>query len=238
MRSSGLSRQTVMAGSAGHLATLLLLLLALVVLASGCAAQSNSGALPAADAQATTHRVHVVRHGWHSGIVVRAADVPMQAWLARREFADAEYLEVGWGDRAYYQAPDPSAWLGLRALLWPTAGVLHMVAFSGPVERYFASAEIVALQVTPQGLARLVAAVSVSHELDAAGRPISFGPGLYGTSRFYASNEAFHLFATCNVWVAAMLREAGVPLIPTLSPTSGALFAQLRRHGQVIRPAP
>ena len=120
-----------MAGSAGRLAALLLLL-ALVVLASGCAVQSNPGALSAADAQATMHRVHVVRHGWHSGIVVRAAEVPLQAWPARREFADAEYLEVGWGDRAYYQAPDPSAWLGLRALLWPTAGVLHMVAFSGP----------------------------------------------------------------------------------------------------------
>ena len=237
IRCSGLSRQTVMTGSAGRLAALLLLL-ALLVLASGCAARSNPGALPAADAQETTHRVHVVRHGWHSGIVVRAADVPLQAWPARREFADAEYLEVGWGDRAYYRAPDPSLWLGLRALLWPTAGVLHMVAFSGPVEHYFASAEIVALQITPQGFARLVAAVSASHELDATGQPIPLGPGPYGKSRFYASSEAFHLFATCNGWVAAMLREAGVPLSPALSPTAGMLFAQLRRHGQVIRPAP
>ena len=237
IRTSGLSMQTLMTGSAGRLAALLLLLLALVVLASGCAAQSNPGAASAADVQATV-RVHIVRHGWHSGIVVRAADVPEHAWPARREFIGAEYLEVGWGDRAYYPAPDPSVWLGLRALLWPTAGVLHMVAFSGPVEHYFASAEIVVLQLTPQGFAQMVAAISASHELDAAGQPIPFGPGLYGTSRFYASREAFHLFATCNVWVAAMLREAGVPVSPTLSPTSGALFAKLRRHGQVIRPAP
>ena len=243
LRSSGLLRQTAMAGSAGRLAARLLplLALALAVLACGCAAQSNPSALPAADAPATTHRVHVVRHGWHSGIVVRAADVPVQAWPARREFAGAEYLEVGWGDRTYYPAPDPSVWLGLRALLWPTAGVLHMVAFSGPVERYFTSAEIVALEITPQGFAKLFAAVSASHELDAAGRPIPLGPGLYGRSRFYASNEAFHLFATCNVWVAGILREAGVPVSPTLSQTSGALFAQLHRHGQVspvIRPVP
>ena len=77
-----LSQQTVtqatrMVGSAGRLAALLLLLLALVVLVPGCAAQSSPGALPAADAQATM-RVHIVRHGWHSGIVVRAADVPEQ----------------------------------------------------------------------------------------------------------------------------------------------------------------
>ena len=230
-------QQTLMSGSARRLAALLPVLVALVVLVPGCAAPLNSGAIPADDAQATM-RVHVVRHGWHSGIVVRAADVPEHAWPARREVVGVDYLEVGWGNRAYYQASAPSVWLGLRALLWPTAGVLHMVAFSGPVERYFASAEIVALEITPQGLARLVAAVSASHELDAAGRPIPLGPGLYGTSRFYASSEAFHLFATCNVWVAGMLREAGVPVSPTLSPTSGALFAQLRRHGQGTRPAP
>ena len=237
IRSSGRSRPTRMAGGTGRLAALLLLL-ALVVLAPGCAAQLNFGAASAAVAQATMHSVHVVRHGWHSGIVVRAADVPEQAWPARREFIGAEYLELGWGDRAYYPAPDPSLWLGLRALLWPTAGVLHMVAFSGPVEHYFASAEIVALQLTPQGFARLVAAISTSHELDAAGQPIPLGPGLYGKSRFYASSDVFSLFATCNGWVAAMLREAGVPLSPALSPTAGMLFAQLRRHGQVIRPAP
>ena len=238
MRSLIFSRQTVVPVRARCFAALLLLLLALVVLASGCAAQSNPGAASTADAQTTMHPVHVVRHGWHSGIVVRAADVPEHAWPARREFIGAEHLEVGWGDRAYYPAPDPSLWLGLRALLWPTAGVLHMVAFSGPVEHYFASAEIVALQITPQGFAQMVAAISASHELDAAGQPIPLGPGNYGTSRFYASNEAFHLFATCNVWIAAMLREAGVPLSPALSQTAGALFAQLRRHGQVIRPAP
>ena len=238
MRSRILSRQTVMPGSAGRFAALLLLMLALVVLAPGCAPQLNSGAAPAADAQATMHPVHVVRRGWHSGIVVRAADVPEQAWPARRDFVGAEHLEVGFGDRAYFQATDPSVWLGLRALLWPTAGVLQIVAFSGPVENHFASAEIVVLQITPQGFARLVAAISASHELDAAGRPIPIEPGPYGTSRFYASREAFHLFATCNVWIAAVLREAGVPVSPALSQTSGALFVQLRRHGQVIRPAP
>ena len=81
IRSSGLSRQMVMTGSAGRLAALLLLL-ALVVLASGCAAQSNPGAAPVADAQTTMHPVHVVRHGWHSGIVVRAAGVPLSPTLS------------------------------------------------------------------------------------------------------------------------------------------------------------
>lgn len=203
------------------------LLLSFALLGAGCAAPANRGAAPVPPA--TSHRIHVVSHGWHSGIVVRAADVPADAWPARRDFDAAEYLEVGWGHREYYQAREPPVWLGLRALLWPSPGVLHMVAFSGAVDRQFPAAEIVALQITPQGLARLVAAIAASHERDAAGRTIALGPGLYGTSRFYASRDTFHLFATCNVWTAAMLRRAGVPVRPLLSATAAALFAQLRR---------
>lgn len=179
-----------------------------------------------------------MRHGAHSGIVVRAADVPPGAWPVRRDFADARYIEVGWGDRAYYQAPQPSLWLGLRALLWPGPGVLHMVALGSAPAREFPAAEIVALQVSPEGLARLVAAVAASHERDADGQPVAFGPGLYGASRFYASRQSFHLFATCNAWTAAMLREAGVPLGALPLPFAQALFSQLRRIGVVVQAAP
>jgi uncharacterized protein (TIGR02117 family) len=219
-----------------NLPAALLLLVAFVVVA-GCAA-------PAADRDAsvvqadTPHRIYVVRHGWHSGIVVPAAKVPADAWLARRQFAAAEYFEVGWGDRAYYQAVDPSPWLGLRALLWPTPGVLHIVAFSGPVEQIFGAIEILELRVSAHGLDRLVQMVRDSHELDAAGRQIAFGPGQYGTSRFYASREKFHLFKTCNVWTATLLRQAGVQVAPAQALLVGNLMAQLRPKARVVRPAP
>lgn len=212
-------------------------LFALILLASGCATPANRGDAPTLETQAP-HHIYVVRHGWHTGIVVRAAEVPADAWPARRDFADAEFLEVGWGDREYYQASDPTIWLGLRALLWPTPGVLHVAAFSGLVERYFAAHAIVELRVAPHGFARLVAAIGTSHELDASGRPIPLGPGLYGTSRFYASREAFHLFRTCNVWTANILREAGVNVEPALSHSAGSLFAQLQPHGRTIRALP
>ena len=58
-------------------------------------------------------RVDILRHGWHSGIVVRAADVPEHAWPAPRVFVGAEYLEMVWGTRVYHPAPDPPVWLPL-----------------------------------------------------------------------------------------------------------------------------
>jgi uncharacterized protein (TIGR02117 family) len=213
----------------------LLTLLVVATVVSACAAPVMRGD-PSSTDTAHPHSIYVVRQPWHTGIVVHAADVPANAWLARRDFPDATYLEVGWGDRAYYQAPDPGLWLGLQALFWPTPGVLHIAAFSGPVERTFGSAEILELRVSAHGLSRLVEVVRDSHELDSSGRPIALGPGLYGASRFYASREKFHLFKTCNVWIASVLQEAGIPVSPALALTANNLMAQLRPSGRVIRP--
>lgn len=181
--------------------------------------------------------VYVVSHGWHSGIVVPAALAQAHDWPARREFAQAQYYEVGWGDRAYYQAVDPGWWMGLRALLWPRPGVLQVVALQGPPQTAFPGAPVLAVRVSHQGAQRLAAAIGASHERGADGAPVAFGPALYGQGRFYASVERFHLFATCNVWVARRLRDAGVDLHPSFALTAGMLFAQLERHAPAAPPA-
>lgn len=210
---------------------------AVLLLLAGLAACAATPIAPAASIEAppASRTLHVVGHGWHTGIVLRAADVPADAWPARGDFPDAQYLEVGWGDRDYYPAADPGAWLALKAAFWPTPGVLHVVAFNGAVEGYFGAAEVIELSVSEKGLQKLIEHVRASHELDAAGRPIQLGPGLYGRSRFYASREHFHLFKTCNVWVAAALREAGLPLTPALTISAGSLMARLRAIGRVHR---
>ena len=105
---------------------------------AGCA---STGTAPGQASEGPT--VHVAGHGMHTGIIVRAADLPPRAWPAQRDFPRAEYLELGWGDREYYQAEDFSVWLGLRALLWPTESAVHVVGFRGPAERAFPGSEIV-----------------------------------------------------------------------------------------------
>ena len=217
-------------------------LVRLVFLVSGLAAGlSACGAVPVAPAAAasaapamtavqppTPYSVHVVSHGWHAGLVLRAGDVPAGAWAAKADFPDADYLEVGWGNRAYYMAADPGPWLGLKAVAWPTPGVLYVVGVDAGPERLFLGAEILEIGVAPAGLQRLLEHLHQSHELDGAGQPVTLGPGLYGHSRFYASREQFHLLKTCNVWVATALQVAGVQVTPALTLTTERLMVQLR----------
>lgn len=86
--------------------------------------------------------------------------------------------------------------------------------------------ELIELRVPATGFDRLMAFVAASHERDAAGRAIFLAPGQRPGARFYASHLRFHLFETCNTWVARALREAGVPVEPAITAVfSGAALA-------------
>ncbi|MBL0422716.1 DUF2459 domain-containing protein [Ramlibacter sp. AW1] len=210
---------------AGAMTRLLLVLLA--ALTTACAAPSS---MPP-PAQRT---VWLVRHGWHTGLVFRTADLPADSPL---RLPRASHVEVGWGDRAYYMHPSPGIVLGLRALLWPTPGVLHLVALPAAPPTSLAGAEMATVGVTQEALERMHQRVLRS--LTDAGLAQPLGPGLYGDSAFHASVDEFHALRTCNVWVAQLLREGGVRVRPAGAITAGALMRQVDAAPPApLQPAP
>jgi len=220
-------------------AALCAFVLAPAIFSTGCAGPSGLFAVPPVSAE-PGHRVSVVHHGYHTGIVVPTSEAATSGWGPVRDFPKAEYLEIGWGDRDFYMTPSPGLWLGVRALFWPTPSVLHAVAFVGPVDRRFPEAGVVELTLAPPGFSALLGAVQDSGGTaggpdERAYWPPALAPGLYASSLFYAAWERFHLFRNCNVWVARVLAAADVPLRPGFALTADSLFAQLRPHGIVLR---
>ena len=203
----------------------------------GAYAAPAKNSFPAEDGE-TRRPVYLVSHGWHTGIVVRRADLPTAVWPESEDFPDAEYLEVGWGDRDYYQTREPDAWLTLKAALWPTPSVLHIAGFSGPVASYFPHSEVVELELSQRGFERLSGFVRDSFDRDGATRSVRLGPGLYGQSAFYPAREKFHLFNTCNVWTARVLRAAGLPVTPFYAITTDNVMSQARQFGKTIQSRP
>jgi uncharacterized protein (TIGR02117 family) len=187
-----------------------------IVLLAGCATR-------AADVGAQGEvPVYVVTHGWHTGLAMRASDIDFARWRPLPHPARAKYLEVGWGDRDYYPAPGFNLWYAFKALAWPTPSVLHIVGFDQAPARTFPASEVVELRLPRAGFERLLAYISASFEPD----PAPIASSLYATGAFYPSREKFHLFKTCNVWVARGLREAGIEVRSSL--TTEGLMAQLR----------
>lgn len=174
-----------------------------------------------------TRTIYVVSHDWHAGIVVRQSDIHQPDWPKLVEFAQVDYLEIGWGDKDYYKSSDPGLFLGVRALLVPTESVLHIVGLGNPSQALHPNSEIISIELSSAGFEQMIQRISMSFSRDWKGSVFSLGPGLYGFSQFYASREKYHLFMTCNAWTAEVLQAAGCPVSSTL--TVDGLIFQLRR---------
>lgn len=185
---------------------------------------------PAAMTACATPRLfYVVSHGWHTGVVVSREDVIGMAPELADDFKTGRYLEIGWGDEQFYQTPVFSLSLALRALLWPTATVLHVVAVPDRPQDYFPASEVIAITVPPVGYTGLLAFIAGSFKRTAGHEIIPLGPGLYGVSQFYPAQGVFHAGNTCNTWVAKALAATGYPLADPKTITAAGLLSQLPR---------
>ena len=171
----------------------------------------------------------MVGHGWHSGIVFRRDQIPTEAWPEHARLPTGPFLEVGWGDRAFYQSADAGVGLAVRAALASKGSVLHLATLDRPPAERFTGAEIVAVALSPEGVEGLARFISRAYARDASGDPIDLGPGLYPGSRFYAAEGRYSLLHTCNNWLAEALRAGGCPITPAWALTAGNLVFQARR---------
>ncbi|MGX2030971.1 MULTISPECIES: DUF2459 domain-containing protein [Methylocaldum] len=210
-------------------------LLVLLALLAGCAPNRLDEALAMEEASAE-NTIYLVDLGWHTGLAVKRADIPPGLWPESQDFPKAEYLEVGWGDRDFYQAAGFNLWYGFKAVVAPTASVLHVVGVPVHPTAYFPAAEIVEVPLSEQQLRQIIVSIHNTYARENTARAQAIGPGLYPDSRFYAAEGKFHLFNTCNVWVARILRDAGLPVVPFFAVTSRGLLSQVREFGKIVRP--
>ena len=178
---------------------------------------------------------YVGRDRWHSGIIVERGAIPAGAWppgVADRDFAGCRCLELGWGDRNYYPATNPTVFTALRAALIPGPSVLHVAGFTGPPQGAYPWAELVRVPCSSEQFVALCRALGASFVLTDDNRAQPLGRGLYGSkSRFYAARGRYWIANTCNTWTLREVRAGGLPtrIGPAGTLTSGAVIAQVRR---------
>ena len=175
-----------------------------------------------------TRAFYVVSHGWHTGIVVNRRDLIEVVPPLEDNFSSGEYLEIGWGDERFYQAPTVSLGIVFQAIFWPTPTVLHIVKVPYNPQRYFSKSEVVEVSVPQTGYEKLLAFVAGSFGRTAGNGVIKVGPGLYGSSWFYRAEGDFSAFNTCNTWVAKSIETTGFPISSTTTITADGLLSQLR----------
>jgi uncharacterized protein (TIGR02117 family) len=154
-------------------------------------------------AGANAKRVYVVHNNWHAALVVPKADLIHGLVPEQEHFPEAEYLEIGWGDRDYFPATQESVGLALRAAFWSRGSVLHVVGFKGTVTDYVTDGEIIEIILSREAFLNLSAFVSASFSRADPSVPGSSQPGLVATGRFYPAIGRFSILRTCNTWIAS-----------------------------------
>jgi uncharacterized protein (TIGR02117 family) len=186
-------------------------------------------ATPAAvEREAPRHVVHVISHGWHTGIVINRASLAESGLMPEvADFPEARYLEFGWGDRDFYMSADETLWITVKAALVPSSPVMHVAAVAR-VEPQGRSRDAIGLTLSGRSFRQLVRAISASLDRPADGAAEPIAPGLGRDSRFYPARGRFHLLNTCNTWTATMLYAAGLPVSPKGVITAGTLMRRVR----------
>lgn len=176
------------------------------------------------------HRIHVVSHGWHTGLVVPASDLHQSIPALAERFGHPAYYEIGWGDKGFYQAKEITTGLTLQAMFWSTGAIVHIVAVPNSPHESFPRSQIMDTCVSEAELASLMTFISNSLFHDEAGQIVSIAPGIYGDAQFYEGTGRYHILNTCNIWTAKGLSSAGHDLSPTFKLTAGSVMDDLANH--------
>ena len=190
---------------------------------SGCASMPTDGRIPVGNAT-----IYVVERGWHTDIGLAVDEVSKPLASLEQGFPGVRFMVFGFGERAYYMGHNTGSGEMLTALLPSESAILMTALNASPIEA-FPDHKVIALRLSDHNLARVAARLWEDLEKTADGSVLRLADGPYVGSVFYASNETYDAFHTCNTWTALLLREAGFPVDPHV------LFAdQVMRQVSVI----
>ena len=160
-------------------------------------------------------RVYVYSGEVHSDIIVPVTNevidwrtiFPPEHFKAKT--SGIRYVSIGWGDRGFFlntpRWSDLTFSTAANATLLPSKTVLH-VAFTTPRENESCRE----VMISADQYRKLVRFIRRALRQDVNGKPMRIDKSYHRYDAFYEANGTYHLFNTCNCWVAHGLRQAGV----------------------------
>lgn len=190
------------------------------MLLGGCASPMPNLWPPPSDVSART--IYVSLDPWHAMIAF-----PVETPNASRLTPHA-YEEWGYAERAWYLEGRTGLTGIVRALFWPTEGVVEVGQYSQVwADRTLQSpSELFLFRVREEGYRRLHRHLRSTVSSDTP--VIALSP-----STFYPAVRSYHLLHTCHQYAASALREAGLPISAFWAFNPASFAWQLRRVAKI-----
>ncbi len=178
--------------------------------------------------------IYFIKQRWHTAIVFNTSDIDSTLLPVVKKFSNYKMIDIGWGDEEFYQYPDFDWELAFKALFYPTPSTLRVEGISISKELYFDLSEIVVkLVVSDEQLREILNFIDDTFYRDENGEKV-LSSKAGGQIIFYAAEGKYHLFNTCNTWLARCLNNAGLQIKTDIILTE-QLFNELAKIGEVIK---
>ena len=150
-------------------------------------------------------------------------------------FDDAGLIDIGWGDEEFYQHPGFDSGLAYKALFYATPSTLRVEGIRVPKQNYFDLSEIVIeFTISKNQLDTLCIFLSNTVWRNSEGEHEILSTQGLDRIIFFKANGEYHLFNTCNTWLARGLINAGINITDDIILTE-QLFNEAAKVGKVLK---
>lgn len=181
------------------------------------------------------HTIYLIKQRWHTAVVFHKVEVDSTMLPEVKYFAGAKLIDIGWGDEAFYQHPDFDWDLAYQALFYSTPSTLRIEGIYLTMQQYFDLSEIVIeLRINKEQLKILMNYITDTVWKDENGKYEILSTQYLNRVYFFKANGNYHLFNTCNTWLAKGLKKAGFDIKDDIVLTE-QLFNEAAEVGTVLK---
>ncbi len=181
------------------------------------------------------HKIYFIKQNWHTAIVFNASEMDTILFREYNLFKEFNLIDIGWGDAEFYQSPGFDSGLAFKALFYATPSTLRVEGINITKDDYFNLSEIVIqLNVSEKQFISICKYINKTLCIEYDESTSVLSKQVDGKIIFYKANGSYHLFNTCNTWLAIGLKEAGLEIEDNIVLTE-QLFNELAKIGTVIK---
>lgn len=181
--------------------------------------------------------IYVVKNYWHTGIILPVDSIAIEHLPALRLFDKEQHVDIGFGDRVFYLDPEYDIVLAARAIAVPTESTVRISALAGGLKSTIRRSDYaVKIKMKLDELLKLCNYINNSIAKENNSQPVVIEKRAGGGIIYFEGNQKYHLFNTCNTWVADALNNCGLAFIsPANVITSHHLFDELVLVGEALK---
>lgn len=181
------------------------------------------------------HKIYFIKQNWHTAIVFNTQELDSNKFIEYNSFSDFGLIDIGWGDEEFYQYPGFDSGLAFKALFYATPSTLRIEGINLKKAEYFNLSEIVIeFVLTDEQFEKICNYISKTFYKNDLGETVILNQKAEGKIIFYKAVGSYHLFNTCNTWLANGIRQAGIEIEENIILTE-QLFNELSKIGTVIK---